>query len=106
MRPAAVVSLHSYRESFVEIERPPEAISAGLNAAVDDMARTVAIERRLSIGYPTPGALGSFGLANGLLVLTYELERGLSHGALHTRLAPLQRLLERLEGERFVPPAP
>jgi protein MpaA len=100
-RPSTLLSLHSYKESFVEIERPPEALSPALNAAVAAFVRAVGIERRQSIGYPTPGAMGSYGLANGLLVLTYELERGLSHGALHDRLAPLLRLVEALESERF-----
>lgn len=104
VRPSTVLSLHSYKESFVEIERPPEAMSPALNAAVDDFVRAVGIERRLSIGYPTPGALGSYGLANGLLVLTYELPRGTPHGALHDRLEPLLRLLRSLDGERFQPP--
>lgn len=104
VRPSTVLSLHSYTDTFIEIERPETELSAGLNAAVADYAAAVGIERRQSIGYPTPGALGAFGRANGLLVLTYELQRGRSHGELHGLLAPLLRLLERLDAERFVAP--
>jgi hypothetical protein len=99
-----VLSLHSYKESFIEIERPETELSAGLNAAVADYAAAAGIERRQSIGYPTPGALGAFGRAKALLVLTYELERGRSHGELQPLLTPLLRLLERLDGERFAAP--
>jgi protein MpaA len=104
VRPSTVLSLHSYRETFIEIERPEAELSPGLNAAVADYATEVGIERRQSIGYPTPGALGAYGRAQGLLVLTYELQRGRSHGELHALLAPLLRLIERLEAERFVAP--
>jgi len=104
VRPSTVLSLHSYTETFIEIERPATELSAGLNAAVADYAAAAGIARRQSIGYPTPGALGAFGRANGLLILTYELERGRSHGELQPLVAPLLRLLERLERERFVAP--
>ncbi len=104
VRPSTVLSLHSYTATFIEIERPEPELSAGLNAAVADYAAAAGIERRQSIGYPTPGALGGFGHANGLLILTYELERGRSHGELQPLVAPLLRLLERLDGERFVAP--
>jgi protein MpaA len=104
VRPSTVLSLHSYKETFIEIERPETELSAGLNAAVADYAAAVGIERRQSIGYPTPGALGGLGRARGLLILTYELERGRSHGELEPLLTPLLGLLGRLEAERFVAP--
>lgn len=99
--PSTVVSLHSYRESFIEIERAAETLPDAINAAVEGFVKAVGIERRLSIGYPTPGALGAYGLNNGLLVLTYELQRGSSHEDLHGMLPHLQRLLESLEASRF-----
>ena len=102
--PSTVLSLHSYKESFIEIERDASQLSPGLNAAIAEYTDEVGIERRLSIGYPTPGAMGAFGRENGLLVLTYELERGRSHGELEALLPRLLTLLERLEGERFIPP--
>ena len=96
-----VISLHSFRESFVEIQRPPDALPEPVNEAVDAFARAAGIERRLSIGYETPGALGSFGLDNGLLVITYELRRGASHGELYALLPDLLRLVDRLDGAPF-----
>jgi protein MpaA len=104
VQPSTVLSLHSYKESFIEIERPADELSAALNAAVADYAAAAGIERRQSIGYPTPGALGAFGRANGLLILTYELERGRSHGELEALLEPLRALVARLDAERFVAP--
>jgi len=104
VRPSTVLSLHSFRTSFVEIERPPETTPRVINEAVDTFVRAVGIERHESIGYPTPGALGSFAQQNGLLALTYELERGASHGELYEILPHLLRLLEALEQHRFVPP--
>jgi protein MpaA len=106
VRPATVLSLHSYKESFIEIERPERELSPSLNAAVADYAEAAGIGRRASIGYPTPGALGSFGRTERLLVLTYELERGRPHGELQALVEPLLRLVARLDAERFVPPAP
>lgn len=102
VRPSTVLSLHSYKETFIEIERPEAELSDALNAAVRDYADAAGIERRQSIGYPTPGAMGAYGRANGLLVLTYELERGRSHGELEALADPLLRLIEVLEAERFV----
>ena len=101
VKPSTVLSLHSFKKSFVEIERPPEALPRQINDAVQTFVDAVDIERKLSIGYPTPGALGSYGLENGLLILTYELRRGTSHGELHELLPPLLTLLEALEARRF-----
>ena len=103
VQPTTVISLHSFRESFVEIQRPPDALPAPVNEAVDAFARAAGIERRLSIGYDTPGALGSFGLDNGLLVITYELRRGSSHGELYALLPDFLRLLQGLEANSFKP---
>jgi protein MpaA len=100
-----VISLHSYKETFVEVERPPEAVPAPFNRALAEYTGAVGIERKDAIGYPTPGALGSYGRATGLLVFTYELMRGKSHGELHDLLAPFLRLLESLDRLRFVEPA-
>lgn len=101
--PSTVISLHSYRETFVEVERPPETMPAGINGAISTFVDAVGIERRLSIGYPTPGALGAYGLNNGLLILTYELLRGATHGEIHRLLPHLLQLITALEAERFSP---
>lgn len=96
-----VISLHSFKETFVEVERPPEAVPAPFNAALAEYTAAAGIARKDSIGYPTPGALGSYGRANGLLVFTYELMRGKSHGELHDLLAPFTRLVRQVDALRF-----
>ncbi len=100
-RASTVLSLHSFKKSFVEIERPPETLDTVFNDCVQAFVEAVDIERKASIGYSTPGALGSYGRENGLLVLTYELRRGASHGELHEILPPLLQLLDALEARRF-----
>jgi len=102
--PTTVLSLHSYKESFVEIERPPESCPAEVNAAVAAYTNSVGIERRVSIGYPTPGALGAYGREKELLVLTYELRRGMSHGELHDLLPHLTVLVDALVSHPFQAP--
>jgi protein MpaA len=97
----AVLSLHSYKESFLEIERAPETLPRELNAAVARFAEALGIERRQSIGYQTPGALGAYGRARRLLVLTYELRRGASHGELHAILPRLLDLVRALDAVPF-----
>jgi len=99
--PTTVLSLHSYKESFVEIERAPESCPDEINRAVAEYTRKAGIERRVSIGYPTPGALGAYGRECGLLVLTYELRRGMSHGELHDLLPPLSALVDALASHPF-----
>ena len=96
-----VLSLHSYKETFLESERGPEAMPQEINAAVARFSEAVGVERRQSVGYPTPGALGSFGRARGLLVLTYELRRGSSHGELETILPDLFKLARALDAQPF-----
>jgi protein MpaA len=100
-QPSTVLSLHSYKESFVEIERPAENLSPDINAAVSRFTDSAGIERRVSIGYPTPGALGAYGREHDLLVLTYELRRGASHGELHDLLPQLCALVDDLAMHRF-----
>jgi protein MpaA len=97
-----VLSLHSFRETFVEIERPPEETPPAVNQAVAEYTQAVGIERKQSIGYPTPGALGSFGRHNRLLVFTYELMRGASHGELYRLLPPFLRLVEQLQSQPYL----
>jgi predicted deacylase len=75
-----LLTLHSYKETFVENERPPESTPDHVRAAVEAFTTEVGIELRQSIGYATPGALGAYGRKHDLLVFTYELRRGASHG--------------------------
>ncbi|MBI4083246.1 MAG: DUF2817 domain-containing protein [Candidatus Lambdaproteobacteria bacterium] len=104
VRPSMVLSFHSYKESFVEIERPPETLPAAINRAVATFTAAVGIERRPSVGYPTPGALGSFAMENDLLVFTWELRRGISHGELYAILPQVLAFVTELNRHRFVPP--
>ncbi|HUJ73398.1 MAG TPA: M14 family zinc carboxypeptidase, partial [bacterium] len=101
VRPSIILSLHSFKESFIEVERPPEQLPAAINAAVAAYTQAVGIARKQSIGYPTPGALGAYGQAQGLLVMTYELLRGASHGDLYALLPPLLALVEQLARTPF-----
>lgn len=100
---STVLSLHSFKESFVEIERAPETLSARVNNDVQAFVEAVGVQRKVSIGYSTPGALGSYGRENGLLILTYELRRGSSHGELEELAEPLKNLLQGLDAQRFDP---
>ena len=100
-----VLSLHSFRETFIEVERPPADCPADFNAVIEEYTTTVGIPRKESIGYPTPGALGAYGRANGLMVLTYELLRGAPHGDLYGLLPPFVRMLDGLAQIHFAAPA-
>lgn len=102
---ATVLSLHSFKETFIEVERPPEQCTADFNAVIAEYTRAVSIPRKESIGYPTPGALGAYGRANGLMVLTYELMRGSPHGDLYGLLPPFVTMLNALAQIRYQPPA-
>ena len=99
-----VLSLHSYTDSFVEVERPETELPPALNRAVAAYCQQVGIVRKASIGYPTPGAFGAFARANGLLGLTYELPRGSSHAQLAALIPPLLALVEALAEKPFVAP--
>ena len=101
VKASTVLSLHSFKKSFVEIERPPETLAAHFNTCVQTYVEAMDIERQASIGYSTPGALGAYGRENGLLVLTYELRRATSHGELRDSLPHLLKLLEALDALRF-----
>jgi len=96
-----VLSLHSYKETFVENERPAESTPEPVNAAVERFTRAVGIELRQSIGYPTPGALGAYGRTRGLLVFTYELRRGASHGELREIVPTALELIRALDERPF-----
>jgi len=104
VRPSTVLSLHSFKDSLLEIERPPETLPAEINRAVDAFVGAVGIERLDSVGYPTPGAMGSYAWENDLLVLTWELKRGASHGELYALLPHALALVEALNRHRFVAP--
>lgn len=70
-KPVFVLSLHSWHPILNvngDCRKVAEILSQKTNYKIDD-----------SIGYPTPGCLGTFaGLERNLPTLTYEIERGLS----------------------------
>ena len=64
-----IYSLHSWKPMLNingDARRPAEVIQRHTGYVIDE-----------SIGYPTPGSLGSYGLEKNIPVLTYEIERGL-----------------------------
>lgn len=70
-KPNLIFSLHSWKPLLnVNGDCRPEAeVIASLTGYV--------IEE--SIGYPTPGCLGTYGIEQGIPVITYEIERGLKN---------------------------
>jgi len=104
VKPTILLNLHSYKETFVEVERPPETLSVALNRALDGLTQGLGVERRLSIGYPTPGSTGSFGMENGLLVVTYELLRGMSHGEIEAIAPKVAEFIRQVTPLKFESP--
>ncbi len=71
-RPSFILSLHSWK--------PTLNINGDCRAIAESIARRTGYAITGSIGYPTPGCLGTYaGLERGLPTLTYEIERGLAH---------------------------
>lgn len=71
--PELVIVLHSARSGpFVNFDGPAEAEAALFRAGAGDPWRVQA-----SMGYPTPGSLGSWmGIDSGVPILTIEFQRG------------------------------
>jgi murein peptide amidase A len=86
-RPRLIMSLHSWKP-MLNINgdcRPEAEVISALNGYL--------IEE--TIGYPTPGCLGTYGIENNSPVLTYEIERGLSHPEiLHTHCPAILEALK------------
>jgi protein MpaA len=69
-RPALIYSLHSWH--------PMLNINGACKREAEEIARWTGYEVKESIGYPTPGCLGTYaGLEREMPTLTYEIERGL-----------------------------
>ena len=68
--PKYIISLHSWKPLL------------NVNGEIKDLARRISrytsYDILEDIGYATPGSLGNYGQENGIPVLTYEIERGLS----------------------------
>jgi protein MpaA len=70
-KPVFVLSLHSWK--------PLLNINGGCRREAEAIARWTGYTIQESIGYPTPGCLGTYcGLERDMPTLTYEIERGLS----------------------------
>lgn len=71
-KPRFVLSLHSWK--------PLLNINGDCMRLAQVISRLTGYEIHDSIGYPTPGCLGTYcGLERNMPTLTYEIERGLSH---------------------------
>lgn len=69
--PVLVISLHSWK--------PLLNINGDCLAEAEKLSSLTGYEVKESIGYPTPGCLGTYaGLERDMPTLTYEIERGLS----------------------------
>ncbi len=69
-RPHFILSLHSWK--------PLLNINGDCRAEASEIAKHTGYAIEESIGYPTPGCLGTYaGLERGMPTLTYEIERGL-----------------------------
>ncbi len=80
-RPKLVVSLHSWKPLLNvngDCRKPAEAIARHLGYPIEE-----------SIGYPTPGCLGTYcGLERNMPTLTFEIERGLDQNSIRTKILP------------------
>lgn len=71
-KPSLVISLHSFHHFMMNVNGACET-----EAEAMQNINQYPIEK--SIGYPTPGCLGTYaGLERGMPTITYEIERGLS----------------------------
>ncbi len=71
-QPVFILSLHSWK--------PMLNVNGDCRNVAEVISRLTGYEIQDSIGYPTPGCLGTYcGLERNMPTLTYEIERGLSH---------------------------
>ena len=69
--PSFIFSLHSFRQPMLNV-------NGDCGAVAEAAARVSGYAVESTIGYPTPGCLGTYaGLERGIPTLTYELERGM-----------------------------
>jgi protein MpaA len=91
-KPKAILSLHSFERFMMNTNGDCKAWAEAMKSV-----NSYPIEE--SIGYPTPGCLGTYaGLERSIPTITYELERGLSLEHIRSiHLNALQRGLKFLE---------
>ncbi|MES2965080.1 MAG: succinylglutamate desuccinylase/aspartoacylase family protein [Bdellovibrionota bacterium] len=74
-KPKYVVSLHSWK--------PMLNINGDCKAEAETIAKLTSYVIEETIGYPTPGCLGTYaGIERGMPTLTYEIERGLDQASI------------------------
>jgi protein MpaA len=73
-KPKFILSLHSYK--------PMVNVNGDCEPEASVLAKKVGYIITKDMGYPTPGALGTFaGRERGIPTITYEIERGLDHAS-------------------------
>lgn len=74
-KPVMIISLHSWK--------PMLNINGDCRAVAEAIVRTTGYVIEESIGYPTPGCLGTYaGLERSMPTITYEVERGLDQASI------------------------
>src|SRR5690606_14233919 len=93
-KPQLVISLHSWK--------PLLNINGSCQPEAEVLSRITSYEIKDSIGYPTPGCLGTYcGLERDMPTITYELERNLNpEQILHKHVPAIMEALKVTE-ERF-----
>ena len=87
-KPSLIISIHSWKNPCINVNGScQEEAQAAKNLVGYDI--------RDSIGYPTPGCLGTYyGLERDIPTITYEIERGLDHKTvLETHLPALKAMI-------------
>ncbi|MGE3684553.1 MAG: M14 family zinc carboxypeptidase [Bdellovibrionales bacterium] len=95
-KPALVISMHSWH--------PLLNINGDCGREAQVIAQWTGYTIKDSIGYPTPGCLGTYcGLERDMPTLTYEIERGLpTREILNTHVRALEEALKVTESTRQV----
>ncbi|MEQ1877890.1 MAG: DUF2817 domain-containing protein [Bdellovibrionia bacterium] len=70
-KPNMIFSLHSWK--------PMLNVNGDCRSEADAIAGLTGYVIEETVGYPTPGCLGTYGVENSIPVLTYEIERGLKN---------------------------
>lgn len=93
-KPVFVLSMHSWH--------PMLNVNGGCQREAAAMAQWTGYEVKESIGYPTPGCLGTYcGLERDMPTLTYEIERGLgTEEILHKHVRAIEEGLKVTETTR------
>lgn len=93
LKPHLMISLHSYK--------PLLNVNGNCIPEAQAISKLTGYQLEESIGYPTPGCLGTLGIERDIGTITYEIERGLSLDQV-VKTHPLAvRAAVKVAGERF-----